>query len=184
MVEVRVIIIGLPCFLRLPWRSSEIEQQDAEWMSVTLSMSATVWSSGIYEGTKVQWLPYPSISAMMMLLRGFLHSFLNPPTASHSIQLPCLVVIYSALPGSCFPADSQKNIGVEGCLRGTRVRGNWPWGSTICRGSLSSSICVRVRSSVNLRTDAKPRAAACCVTRIWQRGRAFERRSLLQLDTN
>lgn len=57
--------------------------QAAEWMSVTLSVSMTLWSSGIYEGTKVQWLLYLSISAMMMLL----HGFLSPPTASHSIQL-------------------------------------------------------------------------------------------------
>lgn len=147
---------------------------------VTLLVSVTVWSPGICEGTKVQWLPFPSISAMMMLL----HGFLNPATASHSTQLPSLVFLSSALPGSCFPADSQKNIGGEGRLRGTRVRGNRPRDSTVCRSSLSTSICVRVRSSVNLRTGSKPRAAACCVSRIWQRRRAFERRSLLQLDTN
>lgn len=95
-----------------------------------------------HESAKVLQLLYPSISAMTVL-----DGFLDPATSSQA--LASLLVFLSSVPtGSCFPAESQENIGGEGCIRGTRVKGHWPQDSTVCRSSQSSSIYAKVRSSV------------------------------------
>lgn len=119
-VEVGAIIIGLPCFLRLLWRSRELEQQDAEWMSgYSISECDSVELRHLWRHKGA-----PAPVSLHLCHNDAPHGFLNPATASHSIQLPFLVFLSSALSGPHFPADPQKNIGGEGCLRGTKVRGN------------------------------------------------------------
>lgn len=109
-VEVGVIIIGLPCFLRLLWRSSELEQQDAEWMSgYSVSECDSVEPRHLWRHKEAM------APVSLHLCYDDAPSWL--PQSSHRLSLHTAsfpVFLPSALPISCFPADSQKNIGLGG----------------------------------------------------------------------
>lgn len=143
-VEVGAIITGLAYFLRLLRSFSEIEQQVAERMGKCSNMlSGMRWSLGIYEA----WRCYGfCLSPFLLWAHSFRASSIQP--ASWAPCLPFLVLL-SAHPGSCCPAESQENR--EGPLRRTRSRGSWLQGCALCRNSWSGSLCARVRSSINLR---------------------------------
>lgn len=153
--------------------------------------TVSMWALGIFEDRKVLCILSPPVSAMTVLL----HSFLHPATASQApYQPPFLLFLSSALPGSCFPAESQENIGGGGRhLRETRVRESWPQDNVVCSRSQSSSIRTSQKQCqsetrqegalLSIPRTSKPRTAAGYVSRIWQQ-RAFKRRRLLLLDTN
>lgn len=70
-VEVGVIITGIAYFLRLLGCPNEIEQRVAEWVWDDVDLRQL-------GGTKVLWLPSPSISATTTLLHGWRASSIQP----------------------------------------------------------------------------------------------------------